>query len=47
MYSGSICPFVTVGVGGVVSDTPGGTEVGSAPASQPVAEWTVVAVVPQ
>ena len=47
MYNGSIWLLVTVGVGGVGSDTPGGTEVGSAPASQPVDECTVPAVVPQ
>ena len=31
----------------VVSPTLGGTEVGSAPASHPVEEWTVIDVVPQ
>ena len=36
-----------VGVGGVVSATPGGTEVGSDPASQPEDECTFAAVVPQ
>ena len=35
MYSGSIWLLVAVGVGGVVSATPGGTEVGSEPASHP------------
>ena len=39
--------MVAVGVGGVASATPGGTEVGSEPASQPVEEWTATDVVPQ